>query len=305
MKAMNIFEENTKFEKIFFSFEKNNALPIFLNKKRFKLNSDSEETTRKLKEDKIFFNFPFINKNMTEFFLESYSKIMNEAKFKNNKYFFNEKKEYFDNTFNLKLVKTSINYFVKVKSSFRNLNFFNSKDLSYLIKTFLINETQFSILTLLIDEFIANFPFSLKKENIYYLGLYTKYISSDYYAEVFQKMLITNIFFKLWYLQYKQFLERIDINVIKINKRNNSFMNNIHKIDSIDFNSMIENLIEPIKEKKEIKKFNIIKSNIGKKLNVVVVYQEDSSQDNTNYFEEKDSFNNEKEQDPNNIIVQL
>lgn len=302
---MNIFEENTKFEKIFFSFEKNNALPIFLNKKRFKLNSDSEETTRKLKEDKIFFNFPFSNKNMTEFFLESYSKIMNEAKFKNNKYFFNEKKEYFDNTFNLKLVKTSINYFVKVKSSFRNLNFFNSKDLSYLIKTFLINETQFSILTLLIDEFIANFPFSLKKENIYYLGLYTKYISSDYYAEVFQKMLITNIFFKLWYLQYKQFLERIDINVTKINKRNNSFMNNIHKIDSIDFNSMIENLIEPIKEKKEIKKFNIIKSNIGKKLNVVVVYQEDSSQDNTNYFEEKDSFDNEKEQDPNNIIVQL
>ena len=77
------------------------------------------------------------------------------------------------------------------------------------------------------------------------------------------------------------------------------------KIDSIDFNSMIENLIDPIKEKKEIKKFNIIKSNIGKKLNVVVVYQEDSSQDNTNYFEEKDSFNNEKEQDPNNIIVQL
>ena len=68
---------------------------------------------------------------------------------------------------------------------------------------------------------------------------------------------------------------------------------------------MIENLIEPIKEKKEIKKFNIIKSNIWKKLNVVVVYQEDSSQDNTNYFEEKDSFDNEKEQDPNNIIVQL
>ncbi len=302
---MNIFEENTKFEKFLLSYEKNNPLPIFLNKKRFKLSSDSEETTRKLKEDKIFFHFPFSNKNMTEFFLESYSKIMNEAKFKNNKYFFNEKKEYFDTTFNLKLVKTIINYFIKVKSSLRNVNLFNLKDLNHLIKIFLINETQFSILTLLLDEFIVTFPFSLKKENIYYLGLYTKYISSDFYAEVFQKMLITNIFFKLWYLQYKQFLEKININAKKISKRNNSFMNNIHKIDSIDFNSMIENLIDPIKEKKEIKKFNIIKSNIGKKLNVVVVYQEDSSQDNTNYFEEKDSFNNEKEQDPNNIIVQL
>ena len=302
---MNIFEENTKFEKFLLSYEKNNPLPIFLNKKRFKLSSDSEETTRKLKEDKIFFHFPFSNKNMTEFFLESYSKIMNEAKFKNNKYFFNEKKEYFDTTFNLKLVKTIINYFIKVKSSLRNVNLFNLKDLNHLIKIFLINETQFSILTLLLDEFIVTFPFSLKKENIYYLGLYTKYISSDFYAEVFQKMLITNIFFKLWYLQYKQFLEKINVNAKKISKQNNSFMNNIHKIDSIDFNSMIENLIDPIKEKKEIKKFNIIKSNIGKKLNVVVVYQEDSSQDNTNYFEEKDSFNNEKEQDPNNIIVQL
>ena len=302
---MNIFEENTKFEKFLLSYEKNNPLPIFLNKKRFKLSSDSEETTRKLKEDKIFFHFPFSNKNMTEFFLESYSKIMNEAKFKNNKYFFNEKKEYFDTTFNLKLVKTIINYFIKVKSSLRNVNLFNLKDLNHLIKIFLINETQFSILTLLLDEFIVNFPFSLKKENIYYLGLYTKYISSDFYAEVFQKMLITNIFFKLWYLQYKQFLEKININAKKISKQNNFFMNNIHKIDSIDFNSMIENLIDPIKEKKEIKKFNVIKSNIGKKLNVVVVYQEDSSQDNTNYFEEKDSFNNEKEQDPNNIIVQL
>jgi hypothetical protein len=305
MKAMNIFEEKTKFEKFLLSYEKSKPLPFFLNKKRFKLSSDPEETTRKLKEDKIFFHFPFSNKNMTEFFLETYSQIMNEAKFKNNKYYFNEKKEYFDTTFNLKLVKTSINYFLKVKSSFRNANLFNSKDLNHLIKTFLINETQFSILTLLLDEFIVNFPFSLKKENIYYLGLYTKYISSDFYAEVFQKMLITNIFFKLWYLQYKQFLEKINVNAKKISKQNNSFMNNIHKIDSIDFNSMIENLIDPIKEKKEIKKFNIIKSNIGKKLNVVVVYQEDSSQDNTNYFEEKDSFNNEKEQDPNNIIVQL
>lgn len=302
---MNFFEENNKIEKILLSFDKNNSLPIFLNKKRFKLSSDSEENKRKLKEDKIFFNFPFFNKNMTEFFLETYSKIMNEPKFKNNKYFINEKKEYFDTTFNLKLVKNTINYFLKVKSSLRNVNFFNSKDLNDLIKTLLINETQFSILTLLIDEFIANFPFNLKKENLYYLGLYTKYISSDFYSEVFQKMQITNIFFKLWYFQYKQFLEKIDMNVIKINRRNNSFMNNTQKIENIDFNSMIDNLIFPKKEKKEIKKFNIIKSNIGKKLNVVVVYQEESSQDNTNYIEEKDSFSDEKEQDSNNIIVEL
>ena len=82
-------------------------------------------------------------------------------------------------------------------------------------------------------------------------------------------------------------------------------MNNTQKIENIDFNSMIDNLIFPKKEKKEIKKFNIIKSNIGKKLNVVVVYQEESSQDNTNYIEEKDSFSDEKEQDSNNIIVEL
>jgi hypothetical protein len=127
MKAMNIFEEKTKFEKFLLSYEKSKPLPFFLNKKRFKLSSDPEETTRKLKEDKIFFNFPFFNKNMTEFFLETYSKIMNEPKFKNNKYFINEKKEYFDTTFNLKLVKNSINYFLKVKSSLRNVNFFIQK----------------------------------------------------------------------------------------------------------------------------------------------------------------------------------
>ena len=295
MKAMNIIEENPKIGKLLLSFRKTNSLSNFLNKKRLKLDSDSQETTIKFIEDKKFCFFPFSNKNMTQNFLETYSQIMNNTKYKNHMIFFKETKKYFDPSFNLKLVKDVINYFSKVKSLLKNRFVFNIKDLNNLIKTFLINDLEFSVLTLLIDEYISNFLFTLKNENIYYLGLYTKYITSDFYIDVFNEMINRNIYFKFWYLQNKLFLEKIDISMPRINKRNNFFYN--QTIENIDFDSMVDNIIFQKKEKKEIKKFNIIKSNIGKKRNVKVVYQEDSSQDNdnTNFIETKSSSHNENE----------
>lgn len=303
MKTMDIIEENPKIEKLLLTFGKNNSLSNFLNKKRLKSDGDSQETTIKFIEDKKFCFFPFINKNMTQYFLETYFQILNNSQFKNNTYFLNEKKIYFDFTFNLKLVNDIINYFSKVKSRFKNANLFNLKDLKDLTKTFLINDIQFSILSLLIDEYISKFIFTFKKENIYYLGLYTKYITSDFYADVFNEILNKNIFFKFWYLQNKLFLENLDISVAKINKRNNSSDN--QKIERIDFDLMVHDIIFPKREKKENKKFNVFKSNIGKKINVVVVYQEDLSQDNTNYIEAKDFSHNGNEPIQSDIIIQI
>ena len=93
MKAMNIIEENPKIGKLLLSFRKTNSLSNFLNKKRLKLDSDSQETTIKFIEDKKFCFFPFSNKSMTQNFLETYSQIMNNTKYKNHMIFLKEKKK--------------------------------------------------------------------------------------------------------------------------------------------------------------------------------------------------------------------
>ena len=267
----------------------------FLNKKRSKSDTAYNEEKFKFIEDLNLLVFTPVYKIILEKFLDNYFRIINDPNLKNKKYFNQEKKEFFDTSFNLKLTNTIFNYFSKEKSKLRNANFFNCKDLIDLIKTYLINEFQFSILTLLIDKYISKD--NLSKENIYYLGLYTKYISSDTYSEVFNWMIKSNIFFKNWYLRHKQFLESIDTSVININNRINNLVNKNHTIEEIDFNSMVDNIIFSKKENKIINKFKPFNSNIGKKIHVEIVYQEESSQsqENMNSIETRESSHKESE----------
>jgi len=205
---------------------------------------------------------------------------------------------------NLKLINLIINYFENLKIILIDKNIFNLKDLIELIKVFLINEFQFSILTILMDEYILSFSNKLEKESFYYLGLYTKYISSSAFLKIFNEMLIINTPFKVWFIQYKSFLENINIDLKKINIRNKSFLPKSPKIEIINYNSMVENIIKLSNDKKEknnkliITKEkntnnNLLKSNIGKKLNVIIVYKEEEE----DYSEEikNDSTNNDIE----------
>ena len=265
--------------------EKTKSLNHFLNKKRFKLDDDYREVKNKIVKYKISNYFMDNKKDKLDDFLETYELIINNLNNDNDGYFLKVKKYYFKNNFNLILFKIIINYYSKMKPNLRNANIFNSKELICLIKTFQINDIEFSILTLLIEDYISSFSIKLEKETIYYLGLYSKYISSEFYQDVFYKMINSNLFFKKWYLQYKYFLQSRDLSLLRINERNNSFKPNSQKFEMIDYNLMVNNLFKTNKEENDCKninnKNNILNSNIGKKIKVIIVYQEEISQDNT------------------------
>ena len=301
MKTKFSIEDNVKSEKTINKKEKEPFSIQFLNKKRNKLDDEKTEDNIIFKNDiknKIF----LINKrNKLDIFLDTFKKIKNEMLFNKDNYFLKEKKPYFKNILNLKLINLIINYFENLKIILIDKNIFNLKDLIELIKVFLINEFQFSILTILMDEYILSFSNKLEKESFYYLGLYTKYISSSAFLKIFNEMLIINNPFKVWFMQYKSFLENINIDLKKINIRNKSFLPKSPKIEIINYNSMVENIIKLSNEKKEknnkliITKEkntnnNLLKSNIGKKLNVIIVYKEEEE----DYSEEikNDSTNN-------------
>ena len=300
MKTKFSIEDNVKSEKTINKKEKESFSIQFLNKKRNKLDDEKTEDNIIFKNDiknKIF----LINKrNKLDIFLDTFKKIKNEMLFNKDNYFLKEKKPYFKNILNLKLINLIINYFENLKIHLIDKNIFNLKDLIELIKVFLINEFQFSILTILMDEYILSFSNKLEKESFYYLGLYTKYISSSAFLKIFNEMLIINTAFKVWFIQYKSFLENINIDLKKINIRNKSFLPKSPKIEIINYNSMVENIIKLSNEKKEknnkliITKEkhtnnNLIKSNIGKKLNVIIVYkEEDYSEEIKNYSTNND-----------------
>ena len=305
MKTMNANEQIPKGGELLLSNGKSRTIS-FLNKKRF--NSDNSYNELKIIIQEGDGNSFLIQKitNISQNFLDNFSEIINNSKYSFNKYFHKEKKRYFGSNFNLKLINSIINYFTKEESSLRNANILNSEELINLVKTFFINDFEFSILTLLINKTIFYFSNRIEKETIYYLGLYTKYILSNAYSEVFNLMLKSDIHFKNWYLQYKSFLETIDLSLIKVNKGKTPNQN----LEMVDFNLMINDLFESKKEKEKekekkdvnkintietIKKINMFNLNRGKKINVVVVYQEESSQDNTNDVDNGYSSHNENE----------
>ena len=301
MMSLNLPKVSLKNDNILL-FNNNNALPAqFLLKKRFKSDDNIKETDAKAKEDNFLSFFSFNQKIKLEIFLNTFTQIIKNKKLCGDEKLVKEKKAYFNSSFNLKFINLINNYYARNKSYLKLAHLISSKELINLIRTFLINETEFSILTLLIEEFIKCFKNILEKENIYYLGLYTKYISSETYSEVFHIMLNTNIFFKNWYLTYNLFLQSRDLSFPNINKRSNIFNFKEPKIEMVNYNLMIDEILYSKKEKEpdvsQEKKEEKTNSNIGKKMNVVIVYQEETSQNisSNNDIDKNDSSNNDIE----------
>lgn len=295
MKAINLTEEKPNKSQLLSLNGKDGFSFRFLNKKRLNFLDNYEETIFKLKDERPNFFIALKTKNISPNFLEAFTQLANDPKKSFNRYYLKAKKRYFNSTFNLKLIHIIINYFSAEESNLRNADITNSKDLIKIVKTFLMNELEFSIFTLLINKYISNYFNKLEKDCIFYLGFYTKYISSLSYKDVFQEMLNTNLNLHIWYLQNKEFLENIDTSLLKINKGNKVFQSYNYNYGIIDFNSMTDDIFSPKKEQKKDDNNNELNSNIGKKVNLVIVYQEELSQDNTNYIDNSEASRDEKE----------
>ena len=272
MTTISIVIENQKDENNYLIDNKSTSSIHLLNKKRYKSDDEYTETNSKFKKDKKISFFSFNKINKLDIFLSSFEKIIKD----NEEFFQKEKKRYIETNFNLNLVNSVINYFSIMKFYLRNINIFTSKELIGIIKTFCLNDFEFSLLTILIEEFLSRFLFIFDKENIYYLGLYSKYISTESYKDIFTEMINEDAYFKDWYYHYKEFLESLDLSLIKINKRNNHFTKREQKKELFDHNLMVDDIFEIKKEFQNKKIFTqkYISHNIGKKVNVVIVYQD-------------------------------
>ena len=294
MTTISIIIENPKEEDNYSINDKNNISSNFLNKKRYKSFDENIETNSDFKNNKKISFFTFNKINKSETFLSSFNKIIRE----NKEFFEKEETRYNETNFNLSLVNSVIKYFSAMKFYLRKISIFNSKELIDLIKMFHMNDLEFSVFTILLEEFLSTFLYILEKENIYYLGLYSKYISTDDYKDIFHKMINTDKYFKEWFLLYNEFLETRDLNVLKVNKRNNYFSKKEQKLETINYNLMVENIFKLKFENKNKNYFNkYISHNIGKKVNVVIVYQDKNFQNiyNIDQMEKIDSSNNDNE----------
>ena len=294
MTTISIVIENPKNEDNYSINNKSKISTNFLNKKRYKSEDENIETNSDFKKNKKISIFTFNKINKLEIFLSSYDKIIKE----NKEFYQNKESRYKETIFNLSLINYVIKYFSEMKFYLRNINIFNSKDLIDLIKTFHLNDLEFSVLTILLEEFLSSSLYTFEKENIYYLGLYSKYISSDDYKNIFHKMINTDKYFKEWFLHYNEFLKTRDLNVLRVNKRNNHFTKKEQKLEAINYNLMADNIFELKSENKNkifFKKY--FSHNIGKKVNVVIVYQDKNFQEiyNLDQTEKIDSSNNDIE----------
>ena len=297
MTTISIVIENPKNENDDLINDKNTLSTHFLNKKRYKSDDECIETISNINKNKRISFFAFNRINKLELFLSNFEKI-----FKDNEEFFQrEEKRFMETNFNLGLINSVFNYFSIMKVYLINVGIFNSKELIDLIKTFYLNDLEFSVLTILLEEFLSNFSYSFEKENLYYLGLYSKHITSDTYKDIFYNMINTNIYFKDWFLHYKKFLQTRDLNLIKVNKRSNYFTKKEQKFEIVDYNLMVNDIFELKKEVKDtifFKKY--IGHNVGKKVKVTIVYDDkrDKNRQNLsekNQIERIDLSNNEVE----------
>ena len=294
MTTISIIIENPIKEDNYSISDKSSISTHFLNKKRYKSDDDNIETTSEFKTNKKISFFTSNKNNKLEIFLRSYDRIIKE----NKNFFQKEESRYKEINFNQSLINYVIKYFSLMKFYLRKIYIFKEKELIDLIKTFHMNDLEFSVLTLLLEEFLSTSLYIFQKENIYYLGLYSKYISSDDYTDIFQKMINTDKYFNEWFLHYNVFLKARDLNVIRVNKRNNFFTKKEQKFETINYNLMAENIFQ-LKKENENKIFckNYISHNIGKKVNVVIVYQDKNLENiyNIDQMEKTDSTNNDIE----------
>jgi hypothetical protein len=294
MTTISIIIENPIKEDNYSISDKSSISTHFLNKKRYKSDDDNIETTSEFKTNKKISFFTSNKNNKLEIFLRSYDRIIKE----NKNFFQKEESRYKEINFNQSLINYVIKYFSLMKFYLRKIYIFKEKELIDLIKTFHMNDLEFSVLTLLLEEFLSTSLYIFQKENIYYLGLYSKYISSDDYKDIFHKMINSDKYFNEWFLHYNQFLKARDLNIIRVNKRNNFFTKKEQKFETINYNLMAENIFQ-LKKENENKIFckNYISHNIGKKVNVVVVYQDKNLENiyNIDQMEKIDSTNNDIE----------
>ena len=150
-----------------------------------------------------------------------------------------------------------------------------------------MNENDIATLTLLIEQYLFfNNANLYTDENLFYLGLYTKNITSNEFYYIFNEMLKINASFKNWYTLNKNLLDIFDIGIQKVNQRYTLFKQSQKQVKFIDYNLMIKDIIDPISFNKhnEKKQFTTSalksNSNIGKIIDVIIVYTEGPNNDN-------------------------
>ena len=188
---------------------------------------------------------------------------------------------------NLDLVKIIFSYINKISNFQKNNKKLNLNLFIQLTQIFLMNENDIAALTLLIEQYLFfHNPILYTDESLFYLGLYTKYITSNEFYYIFNEMLKINVSFKNWYTLNKNLLDIFDIDIQKVNQRYTLFKQSQKQVKFIDYNLMIKDIIDPISFKHNEKKQNtnsIVKSNsnIGKIIDVIIVYTEGPDNDNS------------------------
>jgi hypothetical protein len=261
-----------------------------LGKKRYNLSKINKEMRKSLKiKRKQSSPCPKIDKKI-ELFLSNYYELIINMK-KNDKifsnYFSTQEKYYFNSILNLDLVKIIFSYINKISNFQKNNKKLNLNLFIQLTQIFLMNENDIAALTLLIEQYLFFHNANLyTDENLFYLGLYTKYITSNEFYYIFNEMLKINVSFKNWYTLNKNLLDIFDIDIQKVNQRYTLFKQSQKQVKFIDYNLMIKDIIDPISFKHNEKKQNtnsIVKSNsnIGKIIDVIIVYTEGPDNDNS------------------------
>jgi hypothetical protein len=261
-----------------------------LGKKRYNLSKINKEMRKSLKiKKKQSSPCPKIDKKI-ELFLSYYSQLIINKK-KNDKIFSNyfsiQEKYYFNSILNLDLVKIILAYINKISNFQKNKKKLNLNLLIQLTQIFLMNENDIATLTLLIEQYFFFHNTNLyTDENLFYLGLYTKYITSNEFYYIFNEMLKINASFKNWYTLNKNLLDIFNIDIQKVNQRYTLFKESQKQVKFIDYNSMIKDIIDPISFKHYEKKQHtnsIVKSNsnIGKIIDVIIVYTEGPDNNNS------------------------
>lgn len=275
----------------------------FLGKKRF--NSKSKIINQKKRKNFIDLlkhncQNPKIDTKI-EKFLNLYNQIINKKKIKDKNFsnFFSFQQKYYSKSvLNINLVKNIFEYFKRLSIFYKNNILFNFNMLFKLNNEFMIDENDFASLTLLLEQFLCfqNLKINFTDESLLYLSFYVKYLTSNEFSYIFKEMIKLDSNFKKWYSQYKKILVLFDINIQKVNQRCIFFKQNKKRIKYTDYNFMVKEimgqnpceLIEYIKEidtNFEYKK--ISNSNIGKVVDVIIVYREDTDNKDEKDYNEK------------------
>lgn len=271
----------------------------FVGKKRYNkpnlIKKDERKSLlRKLRQDSSSSEIS----SKVENFFSLYEQIVKNMKKKDkisSDFFSLQQKYYFKSFLNLDFIK----YFKRLIFFKENNNFLYLNLLNKLINNFMYNENDLATLSLLLEHylFFQNLSNNEAEEYFLYLGFFTKYITSYEFSYIFNEMLKINSKFNNWYNENKNILDNIDLDIQKVNQIYISFKQNHKELKYLDYNLFIKDIIAPfsniIEEKNPIEEINPYintferKSNIGKIIDVTIVYREDDDNDDKNEYEYK------------------